>query len=635
MMLNDRRAHRFALWLAIAVAASAYIGFSRLSSGPATFLTAKYTEALVAGQFYLQNTDNAGAQAQLYDASPYNGRYYLYFGVVPFATVLAPVLAATGRQLTDNEAILGYTLGTILCLGWLLGDLARRYFPRAGPGALAGAVLLVAFGSGGLLLMRNPNIYELVAAAAWFHGGLTLCFASAALHDPRRTTLWLALAGLNAGLVVGCRPTQVGVAAVTFVFILLQHGAGPRSWWPRWRSVFLALLPLCAVGTALACYNWVRFDNPLEFGFRYQPSMAEQVSQGILSWRYIPTNLWLYLVGLPYWTGWFPFFEWPMPVPFAAPPGYFRIDQVYGLIATCPAVILATALVARERLQAALPRALPAMAVACGLLHLLVLCTFDCAVYRYKVDFLPYFVISAAWGVLSLGNRTNPWWKGGGAVLVIFSLLASFCEANALYELSRTRNPAFFDGTARLFNFPRSTWERMRDTPLTKTRIRLQLPLDRYGHNEPLLVTGYKGLRNFIYFNYAGPGFLRVGYEANGLGGPVSDFIPINYHEEITIEVILGNRWPPMGAAVYGNLPLASVERLHRRLAVTVNGKPALDAFVPLHPNKGIFFWGQSPDDAAFGSAYSGKLMEIAEIALEQPAAFWAEPTAPVPPGTR
>ena len=67
--------------------------------------------------------------AYLLDASLYQGRYYLYFGVVPAVLLFLPYSAITGHDLPENAAIL-----LMIAVGFLLyvrtyAEARRRYFP--------------------------------------------------------------------------------------------------------------------------------------------------------------------------------------------------------------------------------------------------------------------------------------------------------------------------------------------------------------------------------------------------------------------------------------------------------------------------------------------------------------------------
>lgn len=625
-----------ALLLAGAVVVTVLLYFKTLTGQKCSSLTSDYTQALAAGQPYLKfspdpellalpnpydPTANQGSRAL--DAALYHGHYYLYFGVTPFVTLLVPWLLLTGRQLAESQAIAVYCLGVLLCLGVMLMDAAQRYFPRAGGIALALALFAGSLATAGLLLLRAAHIYELVIAAAWFHDTCALLAAYLALHDPKRRLTWLALAGFSAGLAVGARPNHLGVVAATAAFIFLEIRRSPDGRAVLLRRLAATLGPLLAVGLGLAWFNYIRFGSPLEFGFRYTLNDVANFSTNFAGLRHIPYNLWHYVLGVPQLTGWFPFFNGPGSSPIPVPDRYTHLTQLYGLLFTAPFVFCGLVLAGR---RASLPvplRTFVGLTLAFGLLNLAFLSIINGATYRYTADFLPHLGLAGCLGFLLLAENAHAGISrrllyAGGQLLLVFSLVSSFCAACALFDLMQLKNPVEFARLARIFNQPRLWWEGSRGIPLYQFKVTAQLPKNRYGSSEPLLVTGPDGMQDFIYVYYTAPGYLQVGFEAIGRGGPVSDLIPVDYDQPVVFELGFGPEWPPAGARSYHGLTAAEVAALRRSLIVLVNGKTALDCRVDYHLTKNYYFWGHSPNDNAFGSAFSGKNFMVEKIPLNE-----------------
>jgi hypothetical protein len=619
----------------VLLAALIFLWFQRMAGNSPYILTSEYTRALAAGHSYLGIKPKPELLAQsdpydprlnratrLLDAALFRGRYYIYYGLTPFVTVLVPWFWATGRQLAESEVITGYAIASTVLAAFLLWDLRRRYLPRASPGALTLAIVAGALCSGLLLLIRNPRIYELVIAAAWFHDGAALVCCHLAFHRPRRERFWLALAGLNAGLAVGARPSHLPIAiAVTGVVLLRSLRANAR-WRERLRMALVCSAPLAAVAAGLAWYNWLRFGNPLNFGYRYLLLDARNFGETYFSPRYALFNLWHYVAGVPRGSGWFPFFEWTGNGPLPVPAGYYSLAQVYGLLWIAPYILLGGgALLFRRRSLPAGLRTMAWLVLGVGGGNLALLVMIDGATYRYEADFLTFGGLAGGLGLLALAHGARDSWRCrvGAAVtgvVAVLSVAASFCAAFALYDIARQSNPEDFARAARVFNQPRLWWEELHHTGLPEFRVRTLLPQNRYGHEEPLLVTGLPGLQDFLYLFYVAPGYLQVGFEAIGRGGPTSALMQVDYSRPVEIELALGWDWPPPGAGAYGGLGAAAVEALRRLLIVKVNGRTAIEAFVDHHPVAGIYHWGSSPDDSAFGTTYSGSALQISRVPL-------------------
>jgi hypothetical protein len=622
-----------ALVLIAAALALAIAWFAGLSGDRKGLLTSEYTRALAAGHTYLgiqpdprllalrDPYDPAKNQAyRLVDASLFNGRYYLYFGIVPFITVLVPWLLLTGHQLPDSALSAAYCIGAMLCLSAILGSAIRRHFPRLGFVSLAIGILTGSIASGALILVRDPNIYQLAIAAAYFHDFAALLAAYVALHDPKRARLWLALAALNAGLAVGCRPSHVIVAAAFALFIAgecFRRGTSRRT---RWQALLLTTAPLAAVAMALGWFNWFRFNSPFDFGILHALVNSEGSKTSFVGARFVPYNLWLYLFGWPRWSPWFPFFLRTAVPPFGAPRDY-NMEQVYGMFVIAPFVLCAAALFSRwGRIPVVLRRFL-VLALSIGAGNLMFLTMIDGANARYSVDFLPCFLLAAGFGLFVMVDdqktgRGPPGVAPVGVALAVFSVLASVCTAFSFGGITRAVNVKEFERAGYIFNQPRFLWQRVCRTPLSAFRVTTTLPKDRFGSVEPLLVTGPRSQQDFIYLYYAAPGVLRVGFEAIGRGGPVSDLVPVDYSGPVTIDLELGFGWPPPGAPVYGGLRDTDVETIRRRLGVKINGVTALDCWVSYHDAQAIYNWGRSPYDPAFGSAYTGSTLQITEVPL-------------------
>ena len=240
----------------------------------------------------------------------------------------------------------------------------------------------------------------------------------------------------------------------------------------------------------------------------------------------------------------------------------------------------------------------------------------DGATYRYEADFLTFWGLAGGLGLLVLADLARESWacRAGFTVIcavAVLSIASSFCAGFALYDIARQRNPDDFARVARVFNQPRLKWEEIRRTALSEFRVRTTLPQNRYGQEEPLLVTGRKGLQDFIYLFYVAPGFLQVGFEAIGRGGPTSALLEVDYSRPVEFEIVLGWEWPPPGAHPYSDLGAEAVEKLRHILIAKVNGRTAIEAYVDYHPVTGFYHWGSSPDDNAFGASYSGTALQI------------------------
>lgn len=209
-----------------------------------------------------------------WDAVFYNGRYYVYFGIVPVVTLLLPWKQLTGAFMPlDFAAFLFASLG-VLGLYGLYSRVVQRAFPRIPFLLYLAGFMMMICASGLSWCLRRVLPYELAILSGFCFAvwGVFLCWLAFENRE-RRLIFPLLLFGSGActALAVGCRPTQLfvslAVAAVPFCFFTARH-----EWFTRRNWICLAAfaIPYVLVGLALMNYNYQRFGSVFEFGIHYQ-----------------------------------------------------------------------------------------------------------------------------------------------------------------------------------------------------------------------------------------------------------------------------------------------------------------------------------------------------------------------------
>jgi hypothetical protein len=557
----------------------------------------------------------------LFDASYFRGHYYVYFGIVPFAELLVPFYGLTGRIIPVDAAVGIYAFGSFSVAAFIVVLLARRSSTQPRSFLLYGSLLLLGLGTPTLLLLRRPEIYELEIAAGWFHGALGIFFSILASGSETRRFRYLILASLCLALGIGCRPQYVivVVTSLPYLYWILRNSGAPSH---RKRLLLSLLIPTVAVSFVLGCFNWARFGNPLEFGFRYQLVSYDRQTIGFISLRNIPYNLCLYLFGGARLSQYFPWFLGQANPLVSLPVGHEETDQIYGCLIFSPILWLLLRPIASairyRRCQSDLPLLLP---ILLGLSNLVLFLVMGNGAYRYLADFEPPLLLALVGYMISRPVSGTRLWADRLFTALGFITAISFQgQQFALYDRFRTSQPKAFSAIERIADQPVFLKARLQRDTLIAPRITVKLPSNQIGHVEPLLVTGERSQQDFIYIYYESPGSIRIGFEATGYGGPLSNSIPIDYSKPHTFQLLLGSFLPPPTHPLFSSTSTDDYQRIASHLIVWVDDKPLFDTPAEFHPVRKLFYFAESPFDAAFGKAFSGIILAQSDepVAVEE-----------------
>ena len=386
----------------------------------------------------------------VWDMSYYQGKFYIYYGVVPALVLYWPYEALTGRYLPDAFAIAIFLMVGFMAAARLLYAIWHRYFadvsiwiPAVGTFALGAALVALELG------WPWYRVTEVAVSCAFTFSMLTLMAVWRALDDPKRPVVWMLLAGVAYGLAIGSRPSLLFGAVILLIPVIRAWcmAAGQEA---RRRAVRLSVAmvgPLVVIGLGLMLYNFLRFDNPLDFGFYYQLT-SYRASTGVqFSPHYFWFNVWFYFLEPMQWSSHFPFLQLIQPLT-SLPPHYLETGASYGgiILIGFPLIWLALAAPLAWKGRPAVEASALRWFVM-GAFLLFIICGFTvglffCAFTRYELDFLPGLMVLSVIGILGLehalagagGWRLIARW--GWCLLLawslVFNLLASAPKLNAI-----------------------------------------------------------------------------------------------------------------------------------------------------------------------------------------------------------
>jgi hypothetical protein len=320
---------------------------------------------------------------RMQDMTLYGGRYYLYFGAAPAALLFLPWRIATHHDLPENFALFLFCFGGFLfyCAAFLGTLRLAGAAPR--PALLALWLFALGVCQSVPFLLNRVWVYEVAIGGGYFFLAGAVYFLSRGVW-PGAHRGWLAAAGLMSGLAVASRPDLVFAGAIAAA-VLWRSKSGSRS---RVLPFLYGFLPVLL---AAAIYNYLRFENPLEFGFHYTLAGPGQ-NRIDLSYRNLLPGGFYFLFSPPNFHAVFPWLHLIIRRPFALPPDYV-LEPLVGALWLAPFVPGTFFLVLRRR-TGEVRDILRTTSISAVAILLFLTCT-HLATQRYEVDFLPLAVFAA------------------------------------------------------------------------------------------------------------------------------------------------------------------------------------------------------------------------------------------------
>ena len=408
--------------LALVLSNSHYVSMTQTASYENQFQYQKLAVALTQGHLYLNDVPSEALQAManpydtqaraaqgvpyLWDHAYFQGKYYVYFGILPCLVFYVPWLLVTHTGFPT-------WLGIAICdcvyaagLMYLLSAVCRRWFPRTSIGVLVVLDVMLFVAGGGIILARTPSMYFMpeamsLALVSW---GLGLWISGTSRGYIERGKI--VLGALLIALTMASRPQMVlsAVFGLVLFWPFLRDSKGDRE--ARrdvMRSFKVAMVPFVLVAVAVLAYNAARFGSPFDFGANYNLTTNDMTHRGFHLDR-IPFGLYAYLFQPPVFGSQFPFLRQAYLDP--AYQGITIYEPMFGGYFFLYPMALAVLgiVVGRVRAQLKEQRLLPLfMALVCVAF---VLCVFDLQgagiLMRYVCDFGLFFALAAALVFLSL-----------------------------------------------------------------------------------------------------------------------------------------------------------------------------------------------------------------------------------------
>lgn len=216
------------------------------------------------------------------DYAYFQGKYYVYFGIVPELLFYFPCYLLTGKNFPNHLAVYGFYAGFVLAVFGLYREAVKRWFPKLPYFAyLLAAAVTLTFGSYMYLIVR-PDLYNLpiMGANMFTAAGLGLWLAGLN-REKGRSLFFLAGSGCMA-LVAGCRPQMLLFSALAIPLFWEEVIKKRKLFSVRSIQDTVAIcLPYVLVAAGIMYYNYLRFGSPMDFGATYSLTNNDMTKRGM------------------------------------------------------------------------------------------------------------------------------------------------------------------------------------------------------------------------------------------------------------------------------------------------------------------------------------------------------------------
>lgn len=398
------------------------------------------------------------------DYAYFEGKYYVYFGVVPELLLYLPCYLLTGRHLPNYIAVFLFYSGFILAVFALFWEMAKRWFSRI-PFFLYLLVSILTVCAGNyLFVIARPDLYDtpIMAANMFTAAGLWLWIRGKYTLSVKGRRICYILGSLCMALVAGCRP-QMLLFSCLAIPLFWEEVMEKRVLFGKknlWDTICLCV-PYMLVAAGIMYYNAARFGSPFDFGAAYSLTSNDMTKRGFhLSQALL--GIWHYIFRPPVVGSDFPYLE-GVQIASASYMGKLNAEYTYGGLLASNAFLWillwmgkGKELLKKRRLYGA---ALTGIAVSAVLAVVDV--TGAGILQRYMVDMVWGAWLAAVLVCFALGEKA----RKEGTMRRLMVCLAVVCMLQALYgfgvvfgngDLSvnvRTSNPGLYYWLEGLMRF--------------------------------------------------------------------------------------------------------------------------------------------------------------------------------------
>lgn len=239
-----------------------------------------------------------------YDLAYFDGKWYTTWGILP-ALILIPLQYVRGQFIPTFYLSIVFSSINVVLMYFLLLRIRREFLRQMSSFGIYIFLLLFAFGTTQFYVGTLGSVWHVDQMVTSFLGmmGIYIVF-----RKKRKFIHYLTSIIFFSAALLG-RPTNVLLSLLPITLFLYDPSIRAMfSFANKMRTVFvrqiiLLCLPFFFFLSMFFLFNYVRFNNPLEYGFNYiqETQHLQQLREknGPFSVKNIPQNLWYMLFEMP------------------------------------------------------------------------------------------------------------------------------------------------------------------------------------------------------------------------------------------------------------------------------------------------------------------------------------------------
>lgn len=232
----------------------------------------------------------------LYDVAYYDGNYYNYFGIAPIITLILPFRLMTGMYAHTYIFNFVFIFIAVLALYIFYKKLVDRYIKEISLCNFYLGFYAILFGSNILTLLRGAK-YDIVVSAGIAFILISINLAMTIYENKKYKYVKLILLGVTTALIVLSKPNLIVYYLIILFFV--YSSMREKTAKEKIKDGVFIMIPLIFFAVFQMTYNYIRFDNVLEFGATYQLTDANMTVCMSFTFGKILAGFFEYILRLP------------------------------------------------------------------------------------------------------------------------------------------------------------------------------------------------------------------------------------------------------------------------------------------------------------------------------------------------